>query len=210
MSHQSVAIQSTFYSEIRYFMLNHEVSYALCGAIAILICASFFPTFVVYPIVLSLLASMTFIHPRVIGIIPKALEQHFVSTAFRGLLFGFCYGYLNGDYQLGLLFAFDLLIPLLAGIVYWFGFFAEFMHRRGFSDWIIMICISILATSFVFLIIHEQPEPLFASIVFSASILATGMRLRTKTMWDAFLVFFFLYIITSNAPYLLLLFRQFG
>jgi hypothetical protein len=40
--------------------------------------------------------------------------------------------------------------------------------------------------------------------------LATGMRLRTKSMWDSFLVFFFLYIITSQAPYILHLFRQFG
>jgi len=210
LSLQRATIQHSFTSDIRYFMLHHEVSFGLYGASTILICAYFFPLWITYPIVLSLLASLIFIHPRAIGIIPNALDQHFLSTAFRGLLFGFCYGYLNGDYQFSVLHAFGLLIPLLAGTIYWFGFFAEFMHRRGFSDWIIMICTSMLAMMYFFFIIKEQPEPLFVSIIFSASILATGMRLRSKTVWDAILVLLFLYIITHNAPYLLLLFRTFG
>jgi len=197
-------------SESRYFMLNHEVSFGLYGALIVLTCAYFIPSLVMYPIMISLLLTMLTIHPSAIGIIPNALDKKFFSTVFRGLLFGFCYGFLNGDYQIGLLHAFGLLIPLLSGIVYWFGFFAEFMHRRGFSDWIIMICTPILATIYVFMILHEMPDLIMISIVFSASVLATGMRLRTKTMWDAFLVFFFLYIITSQAPYLLHLFRQLG
>ncbi len=210
MSITSSTQKRSLLSESRYFMLNHEVSFGLYGALIVLTCAYFIPSLIMYPIMISLLISVLTIHPSAIGIIPNALDSKFFSTVFRGLLFGFCYGFLNGDYQIGLLHAFGLLIPLLSGIVYWFGYFAEFMHRRGFSDWIIMICTPILATIYVFMILHETPDPIIISIVFSASVLATGMRLRTKTMWDAFLVFFFLYIITSQAPYLLHLFRQLG
>ena len=172
--------------------------------------AYFLTEFVQYFIGISLLLTATCIHPLAIGIIPNALEKKFFSTLFRGLLFGFSYGFLNADHQIGLLHAFGLLIPLLSGIAYWFGFFAEFMHRRGFSDWIIMICTPILATIYVFLILQEMPDFIMAGIVFSASVLATGMRLRTRSMWDAFLVFIFLYIITSQAQYLFHLFRQLG
>ncbi len=206
----SVHQNRSLLSESRYFMLNHEVSFGIIGAISVLICAYFLPSLVMYPIMIFLFFVIFTIHPSAIGIIPNALEKNFFSSALRGLLFGFCYGFLNGDYQIGLLYAFGLLIPLLAGMVYWFGYFAEFMHRRGFSDWIIMICTPILAMVYFFIILHETPDPIIISVLFSASVLATGMRLRTKSMWDSFLVFFFLYIITSQAPYILHLFRQFG
>lgn len=210
MSENSSQQKRSFFDEMRYFMLSHEVAFGLYGAFFFLMSAYFITEYVQYFLAISLLLTATCIHPSAIGIIPNALEKKFVPTLFRGLLFGFSYGFLNGDHQIGLLHAFGLLIPLLAGIVYWFGFFAEFMHRRGFSDWIIMICTPILATIYVFLILHEMPSFIMASIVFSASVLATGMRLRTRSLWDAFLVFIFLYIITSQAQYLFHLFRQLG
>lgn len=200
----------SFFDELRFYMLSHEVAFGLYGACLILICGMFFPTYIHYPIAISLFLTATCIHVTAIGILSNAFEKHFGATLLRGLLFGFSYGFLSGDHQIGLLHAFGLLIPLLAGIVYWFGFFAEFMHRRGFSDWIIMICTPILATIYVFLILDEMPDFIMAGIVFSASVLATGMRLRTRSMWDAFLVFIFLYIITSQAQYLFHLFRQLG
>jgi hypothetical protein len=163
-----------------------------------------------YPIMISLFISAFSIHFSAIGIIPNALEKNFFSTLFRGVLFGFCYGFLQSDMQIGFLHAFGLLIPLLLGIMYWFGFFAEFMRRRGFSDWIIMICTPFLATFYIFLLLNEFPHPFMIGIVFSALVLATGMRLRTKNMWDSFLVLFFLYIITSQAQYLFHLLRQLG
>ena len=207
---ESLQQKRSFLSEMRYFMLYHEVAFGLYGAFFFLIGAFLLTEYVQYFIAISLLLTATCIHPSAIGIIPNALEKKFAPTLFRGLLFGFSYGFLNGDHQFGLMHAFGLLIPLLAGIAYWFGFFAEFMHRRGFSDWIIMICTPILSTMYVFLILQEIPNFIMAGIVFSASVLATGMRLRTRSVWDAFLVFIFLYIITSQAQYLFHLFRQLG
>ncbi len=166
------------------------------------------PELLYYSIILQFLFLMKVIHPSLIGIQKDAFEQTFPATVFRGFLFGFCYGFLYDDVQISILQSVNILLPLMAGICFSAGFFAEFMRRRGFSDWINVICSAIITCSFICILLSEIPDIRDAILLFSSIVLSIAIRLQTRNVWDAILALLFLHVISSNAEVLFQLFTS--
>jgi hypothetical protein len=186
--------------------MAHEVFWGLAITAFNLVVAWLFSAALHYNILIELVFASVIIHPGIIGFDTKAFEVAFPSTVLRGLLLGFCYGYLQHDLQLSILQTMNLFLPLVASIFFTVGFFCEFMRRRGFSDWINIICTAIIMCMFVFFLLSELPNLLYGILLFSSIALASSVRLQTKNVWDGILVLLFLYIITSQAEVLFQLF----
>lgn len=204
---QTVIIQKpSKFQDLRFHFMAHEVFWGLTITAFNLLIAWIFPEVLHYHIFIELVIASVVIHPGMIGFDTKAFDIAFPSTVVRGLLLGFCYGFLQYDLQLSILQTMNLFLPLMASIFFSLGFFSEFMRRRGFSDWINSICTSIIMCLFVFFLLSELPSLLYGILLFSSIALAASIRLQTKNVWDGILVLLFLYIITSQAEVLFHLF----
>jgi len=186
--------------------MAHEVFWGLISILLQLSIAWLTPELLYYSIIIQLLLMSIVMHPSIIGIQKNAFDQAFPATVFRGFLFGFCYGFLYDDIQISILQSVNILLPLTASIFFSAGYFAEFMRRRGFSDWIIVICSSIIMCSFIFILLSEIPGIRDIILLFSSIAFAIAIRLQSNNVWDALLVLLFLHIISSNAEALFHLF----
>lgn len=208
MSQVSSTVKTTLMQSIRFHVMAHEVFWGLISTLFQLLITWLAPEVLYYSIIMQLLFLMIVIHPSMIGVQKDAFELGFPATVFRGFLFGFCYGYLYDDVQISILNSVNILLPLLAGIFFSIGYFAEFMRRRGFSDWINVICSSIITCSFICILFSDVPSFRDIVLLFSSLSLSISIRLQTKNVWDAVLVLLFLHIITSNAEALFRLFTS--
>ncbi|MFN5006978.1 MAG: hypothetical protein ACK5GO_05740 [Ignavibacteria bacterium] len=193
---------------MRFHVMAHEVFWGLSSTLLQLSIAWLTPELLYYSIIIQLLLMMIVMHPSIIGIQKNAFDQAFPATVFRGFLFGFCYGFLYDDVQISILQSVNILLPLTASIFFSAGYFAEFMRRRGFSDWIIVICSSIILCSFIFILLSEIPGIRDIMLLFSSIAFAIAIRLQSNNVWDALLVLLFLHIISSNAEALFHLFTS--
>ncbi|MBM4174334.1 MAG: hypothetical protein FJ212_08295 [Ignavibacteria bacterium] len=191
---------------MRFHVMAHEVFWGLISILLQLSIAWLTPELLYYSIIIQLLLMSIVMHPSIIGIQKNAFDQAFPATVFRGFLFGFCYGFLYDDIQISILQSVNILLPLTASIFFSAGYFAEFMRRRGFSDWIIVICSSIIMCSFIFILLSEIPGIRDIILLFSSIAFAIAIRLQSNNVWDALLVLLFLHIISSNAEALFHLF----
>lgn len=192
--------------DIRFHFMAHEVMLSLSITAFNFIIAWFIPEILHFFIIAELSFLFLIMHPAMIGFDIKAFERSFVPTVLRGLLLGFCYGYLQNDIQISFLQAFNIFLPLISIMFFCLGFFSEFMRRRGFSDWINVICTSLILCMFVYLLLGEIPSLIHGILFFSSIALSISIRLQTKNVWDAILTLLFLYIISSNAASLFHLF----
>lgn len=192
--------------DIRFHFMAHEVMLSLSITAFNFIIAWFIPEILHFFIIAELSFLFLIMHPAMIGFDIKAFERSFVPTVLRGLLLGFCYGYLQNDIQISFLQAFNIFLPLISIMFFCLGFFSEFMRRRGFSDWINVICTSLILYMFVYLLLGEIPSLIHGILFFSSIALSISIRLQTKNVWDAILTLLFLYIISSNAASLFHLF----
>jgi len=192
--------------DIRFHFMAHEVMLSLSITTFNFIIAWFIPEILHFFIIAELSFLFLIMHPAMIGFDIKAFERSFVPTVLRGLLLGFCYGNLQNDIQISFLQAFNIFLPLLSMMFFCLGFFSEFMRRRGFSDWINVICTSLILCMFVYLLLGEIPGLIHGILFFSSIALSISIRLQTKNVWDAILTLLFLYIISSNAASLFHLF----
>ena len=192
--------------EIRFHFMAHEVMLSLSLTAFNFIIVWFLPQILHFFIIAELSFLFLIMHPAMIGFDIKAFERSFVPTVLRGLLLGFCYGYLQNDIQISFLQAFNIFLPLISSMFFCLGFFSEFMRRRGFSDWINVICTSLILCMFVYLLLGEFPGLIHGILLFSSIALSISIRLQTKNVWDAILTLLFLYIISSNAASLFNLF----
>ena len=192
--------------EIRFHFMAHEVLLGLSITAFNFIIAWFVPEILHYFIIAELSFISLIMHPAMIGFDIKAFDQAFVPTILRGLLLGFCYGYIQNDIQISFLQAFNIFLPLISSMFFCLGFFSEFMRRRGFSDWINVICTCLILCMFVYLLLREIPSLINGILLFSSIALSISIRLQTKNVWDAILALLFLYIISSNAASLFHLF----
>ncbi|MGA1435459.1 MAG: hypothetical protein ACO34C_08180 [Candidatus Kapaibacteriota bacterium] len=192
--------------DIRFHFMAHEVMLSLSITAFNFIIAWFIPEILHFFIIAELSFLFLIMHPAMIGFDIKAFERSFVPTVLRGLLLGFCYGNLQNDIQISFLQAFNIFLPLLSIMFFCLGFFSEFMRRRGFSDWINVICTSLILCMFVYLLLGEIPGLIHGILFFSSIALSISIRLQTKNVWDAILTLLFLYIISSNAASLFHLF----
>ncbi|MBM4150399.1 MAG: hypothetical protein FJ219_01965 [Ignavibacteria bacterium] len=206
MSQGSTTVHTTRIQSMRFHVMAHEVFWGLISILLQLSIAWLTPELLYYSIIIQLLLMSIVMHPSIIGIQKNAFDQAFPATVFRGFLFGFCYGFLYDDIQISILQSVNILLPLTASIFFSAGYFAEFMRRRGFSDWIIVICSSIIMCSFIFILLSEIPGIRDIILLFSSIAFAIAIRLQSNNVWDALLVLLFLHIISSNAEALFHLF----
>ncbi|MGA1307973.1 MAG: hypothetical protein ACO30M_08800, partial [Candidatus Kapaibacteriota bacterium] len=139
--------------DIRFHFMAHEVMLSLSITTFNFIIAWFIPEILHFFIIAELSFLFLIMHPAMIGFDIKAFERSFVPTVLRGLLLGFCYVNLQNDIQISFLQAFNIFLPLLSIMFFCLGFFSEFMRRRGFSDWINVICTSLILCMFVYLLL---------------------------------------------------------
>jgi len=206
LSQGSTTVHTTRIQSMRFHVMAHEVFWGLISILLQLSIAWLTPELLYYSIIIQLLLMSIVMHPSIIGIQKNAFDQAFPATVFRGFLFGFCYGFLYDDIQISILQSVNILLPLTASIFFSAGYFAEFMRRRGFSDWIIVICSSIIMCSFIFILLSEIPGIRDIILLFSSIAFAIAIRLQSNNVWDALLVLLFLHIISSNAEALFHLF----
>ena len=202
-SNQSHLAPLSYIQALRFHVLAHEVSWGLIGTGCVVAVAHIYPQLLPSMIAIFMIIMSIAIHPRVIGFDIYALDNLFPATLVRGFLFGFCYGFLQGDPQLSLLHAYHILLPLLTGALISFGYFPEFMRRRGFSDWISTICSSIIAITLIFLILPESIGMVGGVLIFAVALSAASLRLHTGNVWDAIVLILFFYIAYTNATYIL-------
>lgn len=208
MSQGSTTVHTTRIQSMRFHVMAHEVFWGLISTLLQLSIAWLTPELLYYSIIIQLLLMMIVMHPSIIGIQKNAFDQAFPATVFRGFLFGFCYGFLYDDVQISILQSVNILLPLTASIFFSAGYFAEFMRRRGFSDWIIVICSSIIMCSFILILLSEIPGIRDIMLLFSSIAFAIAIRLQSNNVWDALLVLLFLHTISSNAEALFHLFTS--
>ncbi|GDX64041.1 hypothetical protein LBMAG35_08790 [Chlorobiota bacterium] len=208
MSQGLTTVHTSRIQSMRFHVMAHEVFWGLITTLVQLWIAWFAPELLYYSIIIQLLLMMIVMHPSMIGIQKNTFEQAFPATLFRGFLFGFCYGFLYDDVQMSILQSVNMLLPLTASIFFSAGYFAEFMRRRGFSDWINVICSSIIMCSFIFILLSEIPSLRDIILLASSITFAIAIRLQSKNVWDAILVLLFLHIISSNAETLFHLFTS--
>ena len=200
MNHDHGMSAQTKQPFMRLFVESHEIAIALCSAPLLLICSFIDNQLVLYTSWLLLAIIHRNIHPAAIGFSAAPKTFSIYTSMLRGFVVGYCFGYiaLEGDFSRSL-FSPGLMLTLMIGEIVWRGYFQEFMNRRGFSQWIGLICTAILSTTF-YVILFDRVElsVLLIFALFMIAIFAGMVRNSTRNVWDALIVQMAYYILFLN------------